>query len=117
MMTLAGIAGKKLYDTSEPYIDALKYNIDLYNEYHNQRLNDKYKHSLINCLMTQKGKEGEEVVKFLAGLKEKKDVLLGDNTQQESDEDNEANIYGRTVAKQYPDQDCKILVSKRYPPK
>ena len=61
MTAFTGILGKPLYDKSKIYAKVLKKAVDLNNEYKNLKLNDKYKHALINCLMIQSQQSQEEI--------------------------------------------------------
>ena len=98
------------------YINNVRDIIGLNNVYNPMRVNDKYKHAMVNCLMAQKGPKSEKVAQIISGLKENYDVFMGKNTSQASDEDMEANIYGREIARNYPNGNCHELVSQRYKP-
>lgn len=90
--------------------------IGLYGELAPRGYNDKYKHALINCILTQNGEKGEKTASLLSGLREVSDVLLNENTPKHSDEDTEANIYGRNTGRENKDKDCREMVKNRYKP-
>ena len=105
-------------DIQDPngYINSFK-NIMNYNkQYRPKNVNDKYKHAMINCLMAQNGSKSEKVSQILSGLKENYDVLFNKNTSQASDEDMEANIYGRNIGRTYPQGSCHDLITQKYNP-
>ena len=105
-------------DIQDPngYINSFK-NIMNYNkQYRPKNVNDKYKHAMINCLMVQNGSKSEKVSQILSGLKENYDVLFNKNTSQASDEDMEANIYGRNIGRTYPQRSCHDLITQKYNP-
>ena len=87
-----------------------------YKEYYPLRLNDKYKHAVINCRAAQRGQTGEDLVTLLSRLKEYNDVHLrkeGKNTWSESIQDSQANALGRSLGRLYKDGNCEEMVSKR----
>lgn len=83
-----------------------------YFKYHPQKINDKYKHAVINCRAAQKGVGGMSIADILSGLKEKRDVLSHKNTVDESALDQEANQIGRFLGIKYPKENCDVLVQK-----
>ena len=84
-----------------------------YKEYYPLRLNDKYKHAVINCRAAQRGQTGEDLVTLLSRLKEFSDVnLLKSNTLTESIQDSQANALGRSLGRLYKDGNCEEMVSK-----
>ena len=94
-------------------------NLDLiyqdYKKYAPMRLNDKYKHALLNCRAAQRGQTGEDLVTLLSRLKEFSDVYITkNNTPQESFEDTQANTFGRSLGKFNKDGNCEEMVQKRY---
>lgn len=66
--------------------------------------------------MTQNGRKSEKVSQILSGLKENYDVLFNKNTSQASDEDMEANIYGKNIGRTYPQRSCHDLITQKYNP-
>ena len=110
--------GKINSDLQDPYgyINSVNKIIDLNNVYNPMKVNDKYKHAMINCLMAQRGTKSEKVSQIASGLKENYDVLMDKNTSQSSDEDMEANIHGRKIGRNYPKENCQELISKKYKP-
>ncbi|MCX4348526.1 MAG: hypothetical protein OSJ76_01940 [Alphaproteobacteria bacterium] len=83
-----------------------------FNHYRPLRLNDKYKHAMMNCLASQRGTGALLGIDILSRLKEKFDVLSGNNTQKESDEDMKANEIGRFLGYKYPEGNCDEMVRK-----
>lgn len=83
-----------------------------YNKYHDLRINDKYKHALISCLAAQRGTGSVLQSSFFAGLKELKDVQSGNNTLEESYEDDRANRLGRLLGFKNPQGNCDEMVSR-----
>lgn len=90
--------------------------VDLNQQYRPLPYNDKYKHAMINCLMSQKGEKGEKVASLLSGLKENYDVYYDINKPEDSDGDMEANIYGRKVGRENKNKSCDEMVRLRYNP-
>ena len=101
---------------SNGYINSIKNVVSYNNQYNPMKVNDKYKHALINCLMAQNGKKAEKVAQIISGLKENYDVFMNKNTSQASDEDMEANIYGRKSGRSNQRESCYELISKKYKP-
>ena len=83
-----------------------------YFKYRPLKLNDKFKHAVMNCNAAQRGMKGVFRANNLSLLKEKRDVLLGINTLDESNADMDANLTGRYLGIKYPDEDCNELVER-----
>ena len=103
-------------DLLDGYINSIGKIVELNNSYNPMRVNDKYKHAMINCLMAQRGAKSEKVSQITSGLKENYDVFMNKNTSKASDEDMEANIYGRNIGRNYPNGNCHELISTKYKP-
>ncbi len=93
----------------------------LYDEYTPLRYNDKYKHAMLNCKLAQQGKPGVWAADRLSRAKEMLDVVTGGNTLSESYADMQANLQGRNLGYNNPNEDCDQMVqqyySKYYPKK
>lgn len=84
---------------------------------------DKYFHSKANCQATQRGKIGEFIANTISILREieegtRKVIFHGENLMEQikdANKDLEANKYGRTKGKEYPDEECKILIDELRP--
>ena len=83
-----------------------------YLKYRPLKLNDKFKHAVMNCRAAQRGMKGVFRANNLSLLKEKSDVLLGSNTLDESNADMDANLTGRYLGIKYPNEDCDELVER-----
>lgn len=98
---------------------------DLYNEYKQiEKLrnyytplpyNDKYKHAMINCQMAQRGSSGAFTADIGSRYKEAKDLWYGTNTLSESYADMQANLHGRKLGYNNPNEDCDQMVQQYYP--
>ena len=96
------------------YPEAFSNLINYRNYFQNKKLNDKYKHAMINYAMAQNGPEYYNAAVYASNLKENADVLLGNNTLKESSEDMLANIVGRKLGKKYPSDSCDTMVQQYY---
>ena len=110
--------GKIHSDLQEPngYVNSLKNIINLNNQYSPMKMNDKYKHAMINCFMAQNGTKSEKIAQLISGLKENYDIFMNKNTSSASDEDMEANIYGRKIGRKYSNGSCEEFIKKKYKP-
>ena len=106
------------YDIAN-YAANIGYLMDNYNKIAKERLHDKYKHAYLNCLLAQNGKYGENTADTFSTLKELYDVTFHKNTPEESAQDMAANLIGRYLGKNNPNQNCddllKPYISKKYP--
>lgn len=89
---------------------------DNYKKYSPMKVNDKYKHAMMNCLAAKRGNFSEKMITNLSLLKELYDVSLNKNTVPESDADMEANLLGRKLGRENIHENCDELVQKYYRP-
>ena len=86
-----------------------------YKKYAPMKINDKYKHALLNCRVAQRGPIAEDLITNLSRLKEFSDVYITkSNTAQESFEDTQANTFGRSLGKFNKNGNCEEMVQQRY---
>ena len=79
------------------------------------KINDKYKHALLNCRAAQRGPLAENLITNLSRLKEFSDVYITkSNTEQESFEDTQANTFGRSLGRFNKNGNCEEMVQQRY---
>ncbi len=82
-------------------------------KYYPLLLNDKYKHSVINCQAAQRGQTAEDLVTLLSRHKEFFDVnLLKSNQFNESIKDSQANTLGRSLGRLNKNGNCEEMVAK-----
>ena len=128
--TAEGYSIEKLYTNLKQSIGAItdfgKNYFDIRNA--NTKESDKYFHAKANCQAAQRGKTGMDVARNLSDKREDFDLIKNkykpkkDGTKMTKDEiikdynnDQKANVYGRTQGLKNPDIDCKILVDKYRP--
>lgn len=113
---LDGLSSEEIQErTRNSHIIDIGAAVDLlknYYKYRNLKINDKYKHAIINCLAAQRGTGGVLESSFFAGLKELKDVKSGNNTLEESYEDDRANRLGRLLGFKNPQGNCDEMVGR-----
>ena len=86
-----------------------------YKKYAPMKINDKYKHALLNCRAAQRGPLAENLITNLSRLKEFSDVYITkSNTEQESFEDTQANTFGRSLGRFNKNGNCEEMVQQRY---
>ena len=78
----------------------------------NQKVSDKYKHAVINCSASQYGKGASDMGHIVSGLKEKYDLISGNNTYDESNGDDYANQIGDLMGTKYPNEDCYEIIQR-----
>ena len=91
-----------------PYIRVVKHAT----RYYPLKLNDKYKHAMVNCLSAQQGVGNSLYAHDFSRLKEIYDVSSGANTPIESNEDMYANLIDRYLGIKYPQGDCDEMVQR-----
>lgn len=67
---------------------------------------DKYFHCKANCEATQRGGLGEATATGMSNLREWLDMNVKGDPKWASDQDQEANRFGREAAKKWPGQSC-----------
>ena len=86
-----------------------------YKKYAPMKINDKYKHALLNCRAAQRGPLAENLITNLSRLKEFSDVYITkSNTEQESFEDTQTNTFGRSLGRFNKNGNCEEMVQQRY---
>jgi RHS repeat-associated protein len=103
---LAGTAFNKFdygMDYTRDFTGGIKDFVDTYNEMKdaNWRLSDKYFHSKANFKATLRGPGGEYVAERMSNLREITDQILKGDPRSASEQDQEANKYGREQAKHF----------------
>ena len=71
---------------------------------------------MLNCFVSESVGKDSVRANNLSRLREISDVYYNINKPKGSDEDMEANIYGRKIGRENKDKDCHEMVKERYRP-
>ena len=96
------------------YVDAIKQLFKSKDYYQNKKLNDKYKHAMINYAMAQNGPEYLHTAIGGSILKDANDLYTRKNTIKESLEDMQANLIGAYLGRKYSNGDSDTMVQQYY---